>query len=439
MIKISFWVHRLKTTDGSLPILNSARKRMMFFGVASFIASLLMVAILIPSAGYSQTLDFAVKNQLANVGGLQCFVLLDSGNAILGDTLTGPLFNICNQPVTTPGGGPSFSTGGGAATPTTIPSIVQQRLREARGEENEVEPGGASADAVAVIGNGLAIFVSGEFESLDREVTAFEDGYESNVWSATVGVDYWFTDWANAGLAIDLSHHDGDFESGGHFNSHSYGVLAFGSFLPTRQFFVQLAARYAHKTYDRDRLATFIQQEPPPSGAITVFAAGQENADFDANQASVSALAGYDVPVGNVTISPRAGVDWYYIDFETYSETGNSGLELTFHDDNETSLQTRVGIRGSASFSLVVPHLSVDWMHEFENDRRDVQVSFVHDLRAKRFIYQTGALDPDWFEINAGVSFVSLNGSRLFANYRTIVGHSFYDSHAGTIGARIAF
>ena len=236
-----------------------------------------MVATLVPFAGYSQTLDEAVNNQLAPLFLSPCFVLLDSATVIPKDVLSEPLLSICDRLVTKPGGGPSSSTGGGAGTPTTLPSIVQKRLRELAGEEIEIETGAASADAVAELESGLGVFVSGEFESLDRDVTTFEDGFDSDIWRVTAGADYRFTDRIVAGLAVDYAHHDGDFDGGGRFDNNSYGVLAFGSFLPNDRVFVQLSAGYARKTYDRDRFGTFtetkandtlnFQSEPGPQNA----------------------------------------------------------------------------------------------------------------------------------------------------------------------------
>ncbi|MDH5669093.1 MAG: autotransporter outer membrane beta-barrel domain-containing protein, partial [Nitrospira sp.] len=86
-----------------------------------------------------------------------------------------------------------------------------------------------------------------------------------------------------------------------------------------------------------------------------------------------------------------------------------------------------------------VPHASVDWKHELSNDQRNVQVSFVGDMRAKRFTYQTESPDRDWFEINAGVSAALPHGLQSYVNYRVLVGHSFFDSHAGMIGLRYTF
>lgn len=539
----------------------------------------LNIALFIDPA-FAQTLDEAVTRQLElGPNGVPCEALL-AGRPL--SVLDGPLGqspgDLCGRGPGIAGDFPSNSTGGGAGTPTVLPSIVQQQLRETAREEKKLKikpkSGGASADRVAKFGSRLNVFYSGQYKNLDRDVTtfedgydsdiwrvtantdaqvtdrivrgpeevhpkiakasfsgshtvlanhqlgslamsqaqlmreansdamqqkpkpfeiamgpfkvpviaeqpkpapeeltiatepeqpfqhslglwgvgeyedldrdrtSFEDGYDSDIWRVTVGADYMFTDRIVAGLAFDYYQHDGDFDGGGDFNHDSYGFLGFGAFRPFDHAFVQFYGGYSFKEYDRTRRATFREIEES-SGVETTFVSGNPAGDYDVDQYSAGILVDYDYSIGNVSIVPRAGFDLIHTDFETYSEKGNSGLELTFHDDDQTLLQSRVGVQAAvafrAGFGEIVPQASVDWRHEFENDQRSVNVSFVGDTGSKRFSYETEKPDRDWFEINAGVVAVLDNKLQVFGNYRTIVGHSFFDSNAGTIGLRYSF
>jgi len=406
--------------------------------VKALVGGLLGVALLPPVAGYCQTLDEAVNNQLKPdpSTAILCAQLLGNDTT---SVLTGPLFAICGNS----GNGPSNSTGGGAASPTTLPKIVQQRLREMRAEKTAPPKVQASSgDAVARLGSGLSLFLSGEYESLNRDVSTFEDGYDSDIWRVTGGADYLFTDRVGAGLALGYSRQNGSFTGGGDFKNDSYDVLAFGSFLPFERTFVQVTAGYARKKYDRDRIATWSwTNEANPNNQVR--ARGSENADYNANEVRVGALAGYDYPVGNVTISPHAGLDWAHIDFDTYSERGASGLELTYYNDKRNSLQSTAGMQArvdlKTGFGVLVPQASVDWMHEFEDDQRTVDVSFVGDSRGQRFTYETERPDRDWFVINAGVVAYLPNYFQVFCNYRRLLGNRYYDSNTATVGLRVSF
>ena len=418
------------------------------FASSSFLAGLLGVAAILPVAVHAQTLDEAIEAQLGYdlPSDLVCFELRNGDSAPV-DYLTGQLNAICSRGGPSGGAGPGTdSTGGDAGTPAALPSIVQQRMRETGGKETETEASvpAASPDAVVELGGGLSLFASGEFKSLNRDDTTFEAGYDSHIWRAVAGADYRFTDRILAGLALDYYHHDGSFDGGGGFDNNSYGFLAFGSFLPVDRVFVQFSAGYARKTYDRNRFGTYTETNLNGSPSFQSNP-GAQNDDYNADEARASALVSYDHPIGNVTIGPRAGFDFHYIDFGTHSEDdgGITGLALTFHDDDQTSLQSRLGVQASVAFTtglgVVVPQAGFDWMHEFENDQRNVEVSFVDDTRGKRFTYQTASPDRNWFEVNAGIVAVLPNGSQVFGNYRTMLGHDFFDSHAGTIGIRLLF
>lgn len=214
------------------------------------------VALTLASVGPvgAQTLDQAVTRQLNAVNTTRCSVLLGGADPVV---LTGPLRTIC-QPTVGDVPGTGTAAGGGAATPTILPRIVDRRLREARGESDEGN--GASADRVTQLWSGVNLFFSGEYESMDRDVTTFEDGYDSDIWRVAVGADYRFTDWLMAGLAFDYYRQDGDFTSQGEFTTDSYGALGFANLTPWAQSFVQVSAGWARKDYERNRFAFFLNR-----------------------------------------------------------------------------------------------------------------------------------------------------------------------------------
>lgn len=397
------------------------------------------LGILFCAQGLSaQTLNDAVNAQLEDFNNKTCGRLL--GSAFASQVLQGELRTICQRGAPAGGAGPTSASGGGAATPTRAPAIVQRRLLEAVEEEEELrEAEGASADASADLGGGLSVYLSGEVGGLDKDVTTFEDGYDSDVWRIVPGADVQITDTILVGVAMDFFKQSGDFTGGGTFDTKSYGVLGYGSFSPIDGLFIQGSVGYAFRNQERSRFASFIQ-ESASGGPSTVYS-GVVDADFDGDEFQASALTGYDIPIANVTITPRAGVSYYSVTYDTYSETGETGLELTFYDEGETSLQSLLGIQGSVAIStglgVLVPQAAVDWVHEFRDNQRTVDVSFVDDLRSQRFAYQTERPDRDFFEVNAGLVVVLPYGIQAFGNYNTLVGHSYFNTHTGTLGLRV--
>ena len=356
--------------------------------------------------------------------------LLENGCAELGNAggspaSRGELAALCSG-----GGGPGTSTGGGAGITQATPGVVQERLLAARGEEEVSETGTATE-----LMPGFSAFFSGEYESLDRDVTNFEDGFDSDITRFTAGADFQFTDKILAGLALTYSNHEGDFTGGGDFDNDSYGFTVFASFLPLEQVFVQATAGYAAKDYDRTRIAFF------EMGATA--GPGPAKGDYDGDEFSAGIQAGYDYTIGNITIGPRLGFDVVNTDFDSYSETGSTGLELVFHEADQTSLQSRLGVTGtvalSTSFGVVLPQISVNWVHEFDDDQRTEDFSFVQDTNAISFQYQDEEPDRDFFELAVGVASVLPNGWMPFVEFRALVGHDYLDSYAGSLGFRVEF
>ena len=387
----------------------------------------------LPAHVLAQSLNTAVAQQLQTINSIPCATLRGATPIT---RLQDGLFTICTRSVGAGGTNPADSTGGGAGTPTTVPSVVSKRLKKARGEEEEAKTD-KREPAEATLGFGQwSVFVSGEYENLNRNVTTFADGYDSNIGRLTIGADVRLTEQSVLGAALVGSKQIGGFDGGGNFTVNSSGVLVFGSFLPTAQTFIQATGGYTRGSNERNRVATFVSDDSPAFERTGVPAA-----DFDADKFSAGILAGYDYVAGNVTLGPRLGLDWINTHFKTYGERGTSGLELTFYDNDETSLQSALGVQGSMAIStrygVLSPQVNLAWRHEFKNDQRDVQVSFVHDTLAKRFIFQTDHPDRDFFELNVGAVVALPHGIQAFVNYRTLLGNSIFNSNAGTIGLRV--
>jgi len=387
----------------------------------------------LPEQVLAQSLDAAVTQQLRTESGVACATLRGT------DPLTrfqDGLLTICSRATGVGDTPAAASTGGGAGTATTVPSVVSRRLKEARGEEEETAIG-KREPAEATLGFGRwSMFVSGEYESLERNVTTFEDGYDSNIGKLTVGADVRLTEHGVLGAAFVGSSQNGGFVGGGNFTVDSLGILVFGSYLPTDETFIQATGGYDSRSNGRNRITSFTSEDVSP-----FLRTGVPAADFDAEEFRASILAGYDYVAGNVTLGPRLGLDWINTHLGSYSERGDSGLELTFHDDDQTSLQTVLGVQGTTAIStrygVVSPQVNFAWRHELENNQRDVQVSFVHDTLAKRFTFQTDHPDRDFFELTVGAVVVLPQGIQAFVSYRTLLGNSIFNSNAVTIGLRI--
>lgn len=357
------------------------------------------------------SLDEAVIQQLIT-DLLPCRNLRDAGADFTGNLLT-----ICSRE--TPIQGVTSSSGGGAATPASMPG---NRFSE-------------DAESITSDSGNWSMFFTVENESLDRDASESESAFDSSLNSFVIGASYMPTITSAYSLVLDVTEQDGDYKGGGDFALDTTGLHFLASFQTTDQFSIDVAATYQDISAERQRVTNFTD-----TGASRSYD-GTPDADYGYDQIGLALRGTYDFNAGSLNIATQFGFDWLNSDYGTYSEQGSSGLELTFHDDEKKSLQAVLGIQGSysmdTSFGAFIPQIDLTWRHEFKSDERDVNVSFVQDLNSIQFSYQTDELDSDFAELSVGGVFVFKNGTQAFITVQTLLAHEYYDSFMASAGLRI--
>ena len=424
----------------------------------------------------AQTPNDAIKNELAFVGINPCQRLLGGPPGVGSNPntdLVGSLRVICTRglgfvpPQTNAGG---FTPG----TPATAPGYIQRKQRKIRKNkvdkkgktEGRIEVTAASADSFAEFPSGLSIFASAGYESFNKDVTEFESGYNSHIIRVTIGGDYKITKHLFAGLAFDYFGQHGDFKGGGNFDTNSYGILAFSSLFPSQHTFVNITTGFARQSYERTRLASLTDEE---TGTPILQIEGPILGNYMGNTYRAGVIAGYNhkiktcqIDICPITpfITPYVGLNWLRTEYGAYSETGSArqgaliqpggislgdqtGLEMRFDKDYQTSLISSIGVAASmmieTNIGLVVPQIAAEWQYQFLNNQRTVTVGFAQDLRQKRFSFQTDQPDRTSFTIETGVVTLLPNGMQPFANFRVLLGHSFYENYGIVGGIRYSF
>ena len=101
-------------------------------------------------------------------------------------------------------------------------------------------------------------------------------------------------------------------------------------------------------------------------------------------------------------------------------------------------------MQGSAAFStgfgVLVSQVNADYIHEYANSQRYINVQFTEDQRADpfQFRFQTDTPVRNYFNLGAGLMAVLPNGIQPFVNFRWMVGNNQFNSYAGTFGLRVA-
>ena len=423
----------------SSPLFRCSTRR---FASRGCIATVMCIALAILTGSRpvrAQSFSEAINAQLgSDPQGLACGRLLGGGS---GNGLGTQLSAICGQ-VGLDTGKPNSTTGAGASPVT---GVVYQRLRALREytcDQGDIKcrPKGSGASADADLGGGVSVFASTNSQDLNRDKTAFEDGYDSDLWGLTAGAEYALSDALAVGLALNYTRWDGSFDSGGHFDKNAYGPVVYATFFPQPGVSAYLALGYNRIDISSRRRRIYVNE-----AVSTTTSGGDVSGNPDDNEFSTSFLLAVDYPIRQFTVGPRLGLDFVYTDFDAYTEKGHTGLELKFDSDSQTSLQSRLGLQASmavsTAFGVLVPQLGADWVHEYANDQRSISVQFAQDNRPDpaTFSFETEKPDRYFFEINAGISTVLPHGIQAFVNFWTLQGNKFLDSTAGSVGVRIDF
>jgi uncharacterized protein YhjY with autotransporter beta-barrel domain len=298
--------------------------------------------------------------------------------------------------------------------------------------------GGGGPEIVVGPAQGLSLFFNAGATALNHHNNEFEDGYQAQLPTATIGADYWFTPKLLAGIAFNYTNFDGSYDDGGGFDKDIYSPVLYATFLPFDGAFVSAVFAYARNENSNTRKVAVetadgpLFEPPAPTSA-----------DYSENQYSTQLQAGYDHPIENFTIGPRLGFALGHSQIDSFKEKGDTGLELRYSGLNQTSVQTSLGAAATVTIPIpngvLLPQASVAWVHEYDNNARNIDARFVDASPSPKFTFQRERPARNWANIGLGISASLLNGMQPFAQFQTVQGNENFVSYGGTAGLRFSF
>src|SRR6185369_5892217 len=159
----------------------------------------------------------------------------------------------------------------------------------------------------------------------------------------------------------------------------TYGATLYGSVFPAKNLFIDGYLGYNRKEYDSDRR---INLNIAHVGA-PVIANGAALGSTDGDEFKAGVNVGYDFHIRNLTIGPRVGMNYRENTISGFTERGATGTELVFLRQNQTSLTSVLGVYSSLAIStgigVVIPQVTAEYLHEFENDQKAYKFRFAQD------------------------------------------------------------
>ena len=325
---------------------------------------------------------------------------------------------------------------------TTSLSRERAPIEEARKRQRKIGP--------------INLYISGEYERFDKDVTTFEPGYKTNSGRALLGADYSFSDRFVLGGALKYSRDEGRFDPQpppvprGRFTTESYGGLLHVGFVPAQRSFVDASFGYTRKDYFIRRGVAVTEGTFPATGTA--------DGNTDGNEYNAGLNGGYNFTFQNITVGPRLGLNYRRTEIDGFHErrrllsgdptvlglpAPGTGLELIYNSQHENSLTSAIGIYGSMAintgFGVLIPQTTLEYVHEFLDPQRKITFRFRDDLNRTPFRFENEPPDRNYFNLGAGINLQLPHGFSPFVNYRSLVGYKDQSSHIVTAGLRIEF
>ena len=303
--------------------------------------------------------------------------------------------------------------------------------------------GGASADQEepgGLLGNRLGLWLRGNYGTGEKDPSAVDQGFDSDQWGFTAGLDYRFSPATVAGISIGYGESDVDFSptGSGTMDTESLTGSLYGSAYLGNVYFDGVI-NYADADYDTDRHIVYTE-----SGTeVNRNALGSTSGDAVSGGLAV----GYDIVLGAFTISPSVGYFFVDTNIDGFTESGASGLNLQYDEQNYESStgDVRLGMTYAwkTSWGVVIPHFRATFVREFEDDTEVFGVRFAADPFASSsdptppIIVQTDEPDQSYFRLAAGASVQFPYDISGYFEYQRLESFELVNFEDFTIGLRI--
>jgi outer membrane autotransporter protein len=331
-------------------------------------------------------------------------------------------------------GGLALSGAGGALPLSFLPSTLVAGEDEGGGE--------VGADF-----SRWGFFASGTIGQGDRDAEADTPGYEFDTYGLTAGVDYRWSDRFVVGAALGYNNNDTEvaFDQG-RLETKGYSGSLYATWYQGDALYADAVLTYGSNSYDLSRRIRY--QIRGAGGAMQVIDQ-TATASPDGDQLQFALSAGRDFSRGAWSFGPYGRVTMTQVDFDAYVERMSNpsapggGLAMAVAARELESLEGvlggKVSYTMSTSWGVLLPHLQVEYLHEFEDSADDIVARFANDPTGTAILVPQAAIDTGYFNLGLGLSGVFANGRSAFLYYERRAGQSGYSQDSLALGVRIEF
>lgn len=304
-----------------------------------------------------------------------------------------------------------------------------------------------NADETTEAGAGFdrwGYFVSGTIGRGESEAGRRTPAYDFDINGLTAGVDYRFSDGFVGGASVGYTKQDTELASGeGNVDADGYSLSAYATFYRDESWYTDAVLTWGRNDYETLRRIRYTLTGSGGTSTIDQTARGR----LDGDLLSVASTVGRDYQAGTWNIGPYGRMLYSRIDFDAGREVigsgAGSGLALEIFPGTHTSLASVIGTKFSTALSrdwgILMPHLQVEWEHEYRDDPQRVGARFLADPNATRFSIEGEPIDSSFFRIGGGLSVLFAGGRSGFVYVERVIGKSGFTQTNLALGIRGEF
>lgn len=291
-------------------------------------------------------------------------------------------------------------------TAAQVFGIIGSRLGSSQGM--------ASGDGTS----GTGLWVQGMVGTTDMDDTSTARGYNADTTGFALGLEAKPSDSTKVGMGFAYTNTDVD----GFLRStdvDSYTAFLYGEYKPSN-WFVNGIVSYAWANYDEQRNVL-----------------GQSiSAKYDADTLGLQLMGGLDLDVSGFTVTPEAGLRYYHIGRDSYTD----GMGSAVSDSDEDMLTGVVGARFAKTFEVspsmtFVPEVRLAMTYDIVDADN---TSFVTLANGSSYAVDGETLDRFGFEAGVGVKAEMGDNFELSLSYEG-AWRGDYQNHAGILNAKYKF
>lgn len=315
-------------------------------------------------------------------------------------------------------------------------SVLNMPLYDSVADGHRRAATGSAGDDKAFADTPWGFFISGNYQNGDVNGMGDQDGFDYSSRSVTAGVDYRVGNSLVLGGSMARGSTENDVKNHrGKVDMDNWSAWFYGSYFPNEHLYFDWSLGYGQNDYDGKRHIDFESNGEAFSSTL--------NYDTDGRQYNASASAGYDANFGAWQYGAYLSLDWMKATIDGYREHGGGGFALGLDDQKAISLLSslggRLGYPISFSRGVVIPGLDVAFVHQWRDEARHINASFVELPEAGSFNITSRELDKSYFNIAMSLTGVFTGGQSAYLRFQTVAARSDVTERIIEAGYRLEF